>query len=89
MSEPTDFTHLDDPAFLNERARLRGWLEHLPEDGGGRAELERLYEAMTDEFLLRARVAWTPAPAGMRHVGPSPSTCREQNGWPVIDQGPY
>lgn len=60
-----DFTHLDDPAFLDERARLHRRLEHLPEEAEGRAELERRYEAMTEEFLRRARVAWTcpPAPA--------------------------
>jgi hypothetical protein len=66
MSEPTDFTHLDDPAFLSERARLRGRLEHTPENAGGRTELERLYRAMTDEFLHRARIAWTSAPAEPR-----------------------
>ena len=63
MSEPTDFKHLDDPAFLNERARLRGRLEQLPENAGSRAELERLYEAMTDEFLRRAGIAWASTPA--------------------------
>jgi hypothetical protein len=59
MSEPTDFTHLDEPAFLNERAHLRGRLEYTAENARGRTELERLYEAMTDEFLHRARIAWT------------------------------
>jgi hypothetical protein len=66
MSEPTDFTHLDEPAFLNERAHLRGRLEHTAENARGRTELERLYEAMTEEFLRRARIAWTSAPAGRR-----------------------
>ena len=61
MSEPADFTQLDDPAFLDERARLRDRLEHVPENAIGRAGLERLYEAMTEEFLRRARVAWTTA----------------------------
>jgi hypothetical protein len=64
MSEPTDFAHLDDPAFLNERACLRGRLEQLPETGRSRAELERLYEAMTDEFLRRASIAWASTPRG-------------------------
>jgi hypothetical protein len=59
MSEPTGFTHLDDPAFLDARARLHRRLEQLPENDGGRAELERLYESMTQEFLRRARIAWT------------------------------
>jgi hypothetical protein len=61
QSEPTDFSELDDPAFLAERARLRGQLAHQPGDAQGRAALERLYEAMTEEFLRRARIAWTAA----------------------------
>jgi hypothetical protein len=59
--EPPDFTHLDDPAFLHERARVRGLLEYEPQNAIGRARLERLYAAMTDEFLRRARIAWAPA----------------------------
>jgi hypothetical protein len=59
--EPSDFTHLDDPAFLHERARVRGLLEYEPPNAIGRAQLERLYAAMTEEFLRRARIAWTPA----------------------------
>ena len=58
--EPGDFFHqLDDPAFLAERARLRSRLEHVPENAIGRRRLERLYEAMTEEFCRRARIAWT------------------------------
>jgi hypothetical protein len=58
--EPGDFFYqLDDPAFLAERARLRGRLEHVPENALGRRRLERLYEAMTEEFCRRARIAWT------------------------------
>ena len=57
---PADFFYqLDDPAFLAERARLRGRLEHVPENAVGRPGLERLYEAMTEEFCRRARIAWT------------------------------
>jgi hypothetical protein len=59
--ESSDFTHLDDPAFLDERARVRGLLEYEPQNTIGRAQLERLYAAMTEEFLRRARIAWTPA----------------------------
>ena len=55
---PTDFTHFDDPAFLHERARVRRLLEHEPANTIGRAELERLYAALTQEFLHRARIAW-------------------------------
>jgi hypothetical protein len=58
--EPADFFYqLDDPAFLAERARLRSRLEHVPENAIGRRRLERLYEAMTEEFCRRARIAWT------------------------------
>jgi len=66
MSEPTDFTHLDDPTFLDQRSRLHRWLQHLPENASDRAELELLYEAMTEEFLRRARIAWTSAPEAAR-----------------------
>jgi len=62
MTEPASFTHLDDLAFLDERARLRGRLERMPENASGHAELERLQEEMTEEFLHRARIAWTQTP---------------------------
>jgi hypothetical protein len=60
-SQPSDLTKLDDPAFLAERARIRRLLEEAPDNAAGRGELQRLYEAMTDEFCRRARGAWTPA----------------------------
>ncbi len=56
-----NFTDLDDPAFLAERARVRGPLEYQPENSVGRAELERVYEAMTEEFCRRAAIAWRQA----------------------------
>jgi hypothetical protein len=59
--EPSDFTQLDDPAFFAERARVRGLLEYQPKNTVARAELERVYDAMTAEFLRRAHLAWTPA----------------------------
>jgi hypothetical protein len=31
----------------------------VPENAVGRPGLERLYEAMTEEFCRRARLAWT------------------------------
>jgi hypothetical protein len=61
MSEPDDFRELDDPAFLAERARLRGLLQHVSANAVDRARLERLYEAMNQEFDRRARIAWTEA----------------------------
>ena len=63
--EPADFTRLDDPAFLAERARLRDRLEHVPDNAAGRAGLERLYEAMNREFDRRASAAWTMASEGL------------------------
>jgi hypothetical protein len=59
--EPPGYAHLDDPAFLDKRARVREQLEHQPENTTGRAELARVYDAMTEEFLRRARIAWTTA----------------------------
>jgi hypothetical protein len=59
--ESTDFTHLDDPAFLDERARVRQLLEYEPQNAAGRTQLERRYAALTDEFLHRARIAWAQA----------------------------
>jgi hypothetical protein len=57
--EPGDFRQLDDPAFLAERARLRGLLEYVPTDALDRTELERMYEATNREFDRRAGIAWT------------------------------
>jgi hypothetical protein len=56
---PDDFTQLDDPSFLTERARLRGLLESQSVTETGRAELQQRYDAMTAEFCRRARIAWT------------------------------
>jgi hypothetical protein len=58
---PGDFRDLDDPAFLAERARVRGLLEHCPENSADRAGLERVYAVMTQEFDRRAYAAWTAA----------------------------
>ncbi len=55
---PDEFTELDDPSFLTERARLRGLLEDPPVNETGRAELQQRYDAMTVEFCRRARIAW-------------------------------
>jgi hypothetical protein len=38
---------------------VRERLEHVPQNAAGRAGLERRFDAMTEEFLRRARVAWT------------------------------
>ena len=57
--EPVDFSGLDDPTFLAERACLREQLENVPSNAADRAGLERLYEAMNREFDRRASAAWT------------------------------
>jgi hypothetical protein len=59
-NDPYDFTQLDDPGFLAERARVRGLLEDQPRNSVRRAELEQVYAAMTEEFYRRARIAWQP-----------------------------
>ena len=56
-----NFNELDDPAFLAERARVRGLLEHQPESSADRADLEHVYAAMTEEFCRRAGLAWRKA----------------------------
>lgn len=58
-SQPDDFTKLDDPSFLAERARLRELLADQPDTVTGHEELRRQYDAMTKEFCRRARITWT------------------------------
>lgn len=56
----TDYTELDDPAFLSERRRVRTLLEGTP----GREVTPELTERMREldeEFLRRARLAWQGA----------------------------
>jgi hypothetical protein len=56
--EPADFTAMDDPEFLAERSRVRGELERMPGHVVN-AELAALYQRLDDEFIRRARIAWT------------------------------
>ena len=51
MSDSDDIRQMSDPDFLAERARVRETIEALQ---------ERLAE-LDDEFLKRARWAWTEA----------------------------
>ena len=51
MSDSDDIRQMSDPDFLAERARVRETIEALQ---------ERLAE-LDDEFLKRARSAWTEA----------------------------
>lgn len=42
QSDAGEFSYLDDPAFLDERARVRRRLEHVPANAIGWRELERV-----------------------------------------------
>jgi hypothetical protein len=56
--EDSDFTKLDDPAFLAERKRVREELERAP---AANEELAAHYQQLNDEFIRRARAAWSQA----------------------------
>jgi hypothetical protein len=58
MSDSDDLSHLDDLAFLAERRRVREELEHTPENQPN-AELTSRFQRLNEEFLRRARIAWT------------------------------
>ena len=58
MSDRDDFSHLDDLAFLAERRRVRDELEHTPENQAS-PELTARFRQLNEEFLRRARIAWT------------------------------
>ena len=59
--EQADFSALDDPEFLAERARVRELLESTPPCSPDRAGLTVLYAAMSAEFDRRAGNAWASA----------------------------
>ena len=62
MSEDdADFTRMDDPEFLGERARIRELLEHLPVDDDDYGRLAARYRAMQEEFFRRASIARSQA----------------------------
>jgi hypothetical protein len=62
MSEDdADFTRMDDPEFLDERARIRELLECLPLDHDDYGRLAARYRAMQEEFFRRASIAWSQA----------------------------
>ncbi len=56
----TDFSELDDPAFLAERRRIRTLLEDTPERDVAPGLAERMRE-LDEEFIRRARLAWQDA----------------------------
>jgi hypothetical protein len=57
IEEDSEIMSMDDPAFLAERRRVRSELEHTPE-GAVSPELSARYEALNEEFIRRARIAW-------------------------------
>jgi hypothetical protein len=58
MSESDDFAELDDPTFIAERRRVREVLERMPEHEVS-PELAARFQKLNEEFLRRARIAWT------------------------------
>ncbi|MGH3250920.1 MAG: hypothetical protein ACRDOI_32590 [Trebonia sp.] len=63
MSEDDDIWTMDDQAFLTVRKRVREELERTPEAKVS-PELAVRYQKLNEEFLRRARVAWTRAAEG-------------------------
>ena len=59
--DDADFTRMDDPEFLDERARVRDQLECLPLDHDDYGRLAARYRAMQEEFFRRASIARKPA----------------------------
>ncbi len=55
-----DITTMDDPQFLDERRRVRDELDHLPADEVSDSLTSR-YQKLNEEFLRRARIAWSQA----------------------------
>jgi hypothetical protein len=53
-----DITTMDDPQFLDERRRVREELDHLRAGTGSDALADR-YQMLNEEFLRRARIAWS------------------------------
>ncbi len=58
MISSDDFTKMTDPEFLAERRRIREVLEHTPEQEVSAALADR-FEQLNEEFLRRARIAWS------------------------------
>lgn len=80
QANQTDYHELDDPEFLAERARVRDLLEQTPEDAEDHAELAEVFEGMNDEFIRRARHAWSKA---MPRIPLSPGATSEMNDTPL------
>jgi len=61
--ESEDFTRMGDPEFLAERSRVRDELERAPGQAEW-ADLSARFRRLDDEFIRRARIAWTANPGG-------------------------
>jgi DnaJ-domain-containing protein 1 len=77
----TDYHELADPEFLAERARVRELLERTSEDADNYAELAEILARMDDEFIRRARGAWSEA-MPRRTAG----TCKPVSSWRIAVQ---
>jgi hypothetical protein len=53
-----NYSAMSDPDFLAERRRVREELEHTPEHEVS-LELAARFQELDEEFLRRARIAWT------------------------------
>ena len=53
-----NYSAMSDPDFLAERRRVREELEHTPEHEVS-LELVARFQKLDEEFLRRARIAWT------------------------------
>jgi hypothetical protein len=61
--ESEDFTGMGDLEFLAERSRVRDELENAPGHAAP-AELSARFRRLDDEFIRRARIAWTANASG-------------------------
>lgn len=80
MPDSTRLAFIDDETLLSKRAAVRQALEHEP---ARKAELTRVYDALTAEFDRRATQTWTenfePREPGKLH-----RTSAEMSTWELI-----
>ena len=68
QASDTDYRKLDDPEFLAERARVRELLEQTPEDAAEHDQLAEVFAGMDEEFIRRARCAWSNSAPRRTHL---------------------
>jgi hypothetical protein len=66
----TDYRKLDDPEFLAERTHVRELLEKTTEESDDYTDLTRKWEGLEDEFIRRARCAWSKSMRRRKHLNP-------------------